>query len=526
MHVIGISLSITCFLYSWSPITTNTGREFQIIRHNINNVELCVSNYGKFGQDETGNNPGCWWPASTNHPYIYGAGIWFGTIDSLTGDTLVTIGYTCHGGGGEFCPGLFGWLWDHPAAVIYMYPDNWPPPPDTLPMAPQEAVSHQDSWCCFNDSNPDQHMLGDTRPIGIEVYQTVYAWDISYMEDIIFLTYDVKNVSGNFLYDCYLGICTDCDIGNEAPSVANDRFSGIICREYVIDGDTIGVDDVVYQWQEEEEPGSPSYYPGVIGIDLLQTPFDLVEGEDKDGDGILDQYERDSVYYVINLPASMWDVDFDSVPDWRDPSQWPQMGMTALKRYSLTLEPNYDFDRYESLAGYNFWTGVYEPYDTIPPAPDEQRFLVSTGPFDLAPDSVVTLIFAVMFADWMDIYDRPDTAIALIDQYAEDYYNMYWYLYTGIKENCGMRIADCGMRILPNPVSNTGMISFSLPAATTVSLKLYNTLGQLVQTVFQGFKTAGVHELALSTQSLPQGTYFLMLEAGDFKVSRSIIFLK
>ena len=54
MNVIGISFSIACFLYGWSPVITNTGREFQIIRHNINNVELCVSNYGKFGQDETG----------------------------------------------------------------------------------------------------------------------------------------------------------------------------------------------------------------------------------------------------------------------------------------------------------------------------------------------------------------------------------------------------------------------------------------------------------------------------------------
>ncbi|UCF69797.1 MAG: hypothetical protein JSW49_06215, partial [candidate division WOR-3 bacterium] len=40
-------------------------REFQIIRHNINQVEMCVSNYGKFGQDETGNNAGCWWPVGS-----------------------------------------------------------------------------------------------------------------------------------------------------------------------------------------------------------------------------------------------------------------------------------------------------------------------------------------------------------------------------------------------------------------------------------------------------------------------------
>ena len=59
---------------------TKTGiqscREFQIKRHNINQVEMCISNYGKFGQDEIGNW-GCWWPTGSWQNYIYGAGIWF-----------------------------------------------------------------------------------------------------------------------------------------------------------------------------------------------------------------------------------------------------------------------------------------------------------------------------------------------------------------------------------------------------------------------------------------------------------------
>jgi hypothetical protein len=88
---------------------TNTGaqscREFQIKRHNINQIEMCISNFGKFGKGETGA-AGMWWPKYTNQSYIWGAGIWFGTIDSLTGDTLVTIGYDRSVGQSEFVPGL------------------------------------------------------------------------------------------------------------------------------------------------------------------------------------------------------------------------------------------------------------------------------------------------------------------------------------------------------------------------------------------------------------------------------------
>ena len=518
---------IICFIFaSVSPAVSEcTGREFQILRHDTNQVEMCVSNCGKFGQGESGYH-GCWWPAGTDYNYIYGAGIWFGTIDSVNGDTLVTTGYNPYDGTSECAPGLHGMQVSHPCAIIYMHPHNWPPPGDTFPMAPQEAVSHQDSWCCFNDCDSVYHIPGDTKPIGIEVYQTMYAWDLPYMEDMIFFTYDVRNVSGHLLNDCYFGVCTDCDIGAEAGVCTNDRYSGIVYRQYVIGNDTIVVDGVAYQWQETEEPGMPPWLPGTIGFDLLQTPFDLVAGMDKDGDGILDQYERDSVYYVINLPASMWDADNDGVPDWRDPSQWPQVGMSALKRFTLALDPNCDAERYAMMAGYNFVTGLYEPYDTIPPDPEDQRFLMASGPFALEPDSSVTLVFAAMFADWIDIYDRPDTAIVLIDQYAEDYYNMYWYLYTGIEENIEMRISNFEMRILPNPMSNSGVVSFSLPAASAVSLKLYNTLGQLVETVYDGFKTAGVHEFTLNAQNLPQGTYFLVLKTGDFRTSRSIVILR
>ncbi|MGB7053853.1 MAG: hypothetical protein WBE28_00870, partial [bacterium] len=415
-------------LYGKTTAGIITGRAFQIIRHNVNQVELCVSNYGKFGQDETGNNGGCWWPIGTNHTYIYGAGLWVGAQDSVVGDTMVTAAYMPHGGGGEFAPGLCGMSVSHPEAIIYVYPDPWPPPATTFPMAPQEPVSHQDSWCCLNDCDSVYHIAGDTRPIGIEVYQTVYVWNLSLLESVFFITYEIKNVLGQNLRELYFGICADNDIGNESGTSANDRISAIIGQWYVIDGDSFYIDDLAYQWQEIEEPGTPPWQPGVIGYDLMRTPYDLVEGEDKDNDYILDQYERDSAYYVTNLPALQWDIDNDGLPDWRDPSEIPQLGMTAFKRFTLNLEPNLDFERYMTLAGYNFQTGAYEPYDTMPVAPDDQRWLQCSGPFDLMPDSSVTVVLGVIFADWHGVFLRPDSALVEPDYWAQFVHDMNWFV--------------------------------------------------------------------------------------------------
>ncbi len=522
MKVLIVLLTIAVFMGANARYNNGGGRPFDTAVHDTNQVELYISNYGKFGQAATGF--GCWWPKGSNHNYMYGAGIWFGTVDSATGDTLVTIGYGPHGGESEFVPGLEGMPINHPDAIIFMHPENWPAPDTALPMAPQDTVSHEDSWCCMNDCDSAYHGPGDTRPIGLEVYQTGYAWDIPQIEDIVFLTYEIKNVSGHNLEDCYIGLCTDNDIGNEGGT-GNDVIAGIVSQEYIIEGDTILVDDLGYQWQVDEEPGAPPWVPGTIGFDYLQSPWELVEGEDKDNDTIPDQFERDSSYYVNNWPPYKWDIDSDGTPDWRDPSEIPQLGMTAFKRLTLTLEPNFDNERYLTLAGYDFQTGIYNPYDTAPPLPDDQRFLMSSGPFELMPESTAIILVGIVFADWINIYTTPDTALALVDKWAQLWYDMYWYLYTGVKEEHSYKVSS-GLLITPNPVLGVAQVSFATLRAGVLSVKLYNTVGQVVKDVVGEYAQAGFHIIDVDTRGLAQGTYFIIVETPDYKLSRSLVILR
>ncbi|UCG92037.1 MAG: hypothetical protein JSV97_13440, partial [candidate division WOR-3 bacterium] len=436
-------LGLVVCLVANTKIGGLTGRLFETARHDINNIEMVITNYGTFGQHENGTDQGLWWPKGTGRDYIFGAGSWFGTI--INGDSLVTIGYGPSGGQHEFAPGLIGWSVGDPDGIIFLYPETWPSvPPDRLAdVFPAKTLSHQDSWCVYNDGDIQYHMAGDTRPIGLEVYQTVYAWNLSTTADIIFIKFEVKNVTGELseyyptgpvtLTDCWFGVCTDNDVGNEAGELANDVCSCIIEQIYILDGDTLLVNDLGYQWQWDDEPGWDPPYPGVIGFDYLQSPYDLVEGADKDNDGILDQYERDSAYYWNNVPQSQWDVDLDGTPDWRDPSQIPQMGLKSFKRFTLDLEPGRDAERYMTMAGYNFVTGQYEPYDTVFPDPDDQRFVQCSGPFVLEPDSSVTVLVGIVLADWRTpdggyIYHLPDSALARVDNTAQFIYDMNWLL--------------------------------------------------------------------------------------------------
>ena len=78
----------------------------------------------------------------------------------------------------------------------------------------------------------------------------------------------------------------------------------------------------------------------------------------------------------------------------------------------------------------------------------------------------------------------------------------------------------------PNPFNPTTNISFTLPATSTISLKVYNVLGQEVATVASGTYNAGVHTLTFDASRLSTGVYFYKLEAGSFETVKKMMLLK
>ncbi|MDJ0364670.1 metallophosphoesterase [Hymenobacter sp. H14-R3] len=69
--------------------------------------------------------------------------------------------------------------------------------------------------------------------------------------------------------------------------------------------------------------------------------------------------------------------------------------------------------------------------------------------------------------------------------------------------------------VSPNPFRETTRVTFSLPTATTIDLRVFNSLGQAVATLRQGLATAGWHELEWARSGLPAGLYYLQLHGGN-----------
>ncbi|MGA2625151.1 MAG: T9SS type A sorting domain-containing protein [Bacteroidota bacterium] len=78
----------------------------------------------------------------------------------------------------------------------------------------------------------------------------------------------------------------------------------------------------------------------------------------------------------------------------------------------------------------------------------------------------------------------------------------------------------------PNPFNPTTVISYQLPVASYVTLKVYDMLGREVATLTNGSQDAGYKSVEFSAANLPSGIYTYKLTAGTFVEVKKSLLLK
>jgi hypothetical protein len=78
----------------------------------------------------------------------------------------------------------------------------------------------------------------------------------------------------------------------------------------------------------------------------------------------------------------------------------------------------------------------------------------------------------------------------------------------------------------PNPFNPTTEISFSLPVASHVKLEIYNIMGQLVITLADETREAGLHTVTWDGSSVASGVYFYRLATPEFVQTRKMLLMK
>lgn len=327
---------------------------------NANAWTIYTTNYGPFVNPQTASG-GFW--KNPAHGYIYGAGIWVGAIDE-NGNRVVAAGYNPNNGASELSPADlsddFNWenYLSDAAARVYLSSEPadyaaWP----VIEDGKKVIRSRQDSYARYCDKNPQFTTSGD-KQLGIGIEQFSYAWNYADNNDIVFFYFKVYNISGKTLNQVYIGPANDCDIGNEAAPGANDRTAFDYNR------------NLAMQFQNEPEAGWDKV--GVVGFRYFESP-------------------------INNTPDTIRIID-NQFGHYIYPGQ--PLGMTAFKIFTLDLDPKTDEERYLELMGINYWDLIPDAYDEWgADVPDDKRFLMSSGPFTMGPDSVVSTCIGVIGAD-------------------------------------------------------------------------------------------------------------------------------
>ncbi|HUF09000.1 MAG TPA: sugar-binding protein [Rhodothermales bacterium] len=75
----------------------------------------------------------------------------------------------------------------------------------------------------------------------------------------------------------------------------------------------------------------------------------------------------------------------------------------------------------------------------------------------------------------------------------------------------------------PNPFNPSTVIRYHVPQPETITLRVFNTLGQQVMTLVDADQAAGVYEVRFDASGLASGLYLYQLQAGDKVMSKSML---
>jgi len=78
----------------------------------------------------------------------------------------------------------------------------------------------------------------------------------------------------------------------------------------------------------------------------------------------------------------------------------------------------------------------------------------------------------------------------------------------------------------PNPFNPSTKIKFDVAATDKISLRIYNTLGQVVEYVFKGSLSAGTYTFNWNAKNLNSGIYFIRMETCKYSFTKRMLLIK
>ncbi len=103
----------------------------------------------------------------------------------------------------------------------------------------------------------------------------------------------------------------------------------------------------------------------------------------------------------------------------------------------------------------------------------------------------------------------------------------YNYTVTGIQnDNSSLPVEYSLSQNYPNPFNPSTAISYQLSANSYVTLKVYDVLGNLVNTLVNQYQARGTYNISFNASGLASGVYIYRIHSGNFTANKKMTLLK
>jgi hypothetical protein len=222
----------------------------------------------------------------------------------------------------------------------------------------------------------------------------------------------------------------------------------------------------------------------------------------------------DKLYWICEEPA------FDVTQGWIDSDQMTYVQLTdpnGDKIYTGTFTPKtptfnafeyrYGFMHKDAQTGDESWISEPSGFSAFA---YRVRFIHQTGP------NAFVNPYTMNKDTWTNKEIKPPS-----EQETDPFNNV-----TGVVETSPKALTYKLNQYYPNPFNPATKISFSIPEAGRVTLKIFNLLGEEVATVLNKELKAGTYTADFDASRLTSGVYFYTITAGQFTNTKKMLLLK
>ena len=563
-------LCAVVILFSQNISSQNIGEKY---RFNINSINLPINNRGVIADVDVGPPTLGSGGKFEESGFLYSSGFLLsGYDDSLWANGVGSFGLiedyvpgTIHIGSGDPRSALYKLRADDPAfgqswqdwidavelgADFYDGDEDdvynpvdlngnniWDPNEDKPDILGDETI-----WCVYNDSLPRDLRRYNSEPKGIEIRQTVFAFETSMtpLSNVIFIRYKIKNAGSvnNFFSDNIFSVYADPDLGDHTDDI--------------IQCDTVSKASFVYNDSTDQQYGSN---PPVFLIDIISGPVKYIPGVtfiDNNGNNI---YENgidtplDTAYIrkgeigvqvfigATNLNMSSAVTSFKNSQPSHDPRniEEARFNMLGLNMVGDTIDPcTWPFG--EVLGGiyctevnpiYWFSGDPVDEIGWINTVSGDQRSITNVGQFGLPVGKTKEVMVAYIIGRGNDPLNSIDVAKSYSDEIQLFYENNFGYPIILSADNQDHMLNNFSLeQNYPNPFNPATKINYQIPELSFVTLKVYDVLGNEIATLAKEEKHIGSYEIEFNAANLPSGIYFYRLQAGSFIETKKMVLMK